>query len=123
MPPPAPVPEKSGADKLLSKIGESLGGKHATPVPPPAPKAEESIFDKIGDVVSGHRTTPPPAPAKEENLFDKLSTVISGKHEAPVATHGTISDKINSALGGGKKGEAEEGKLDKGEQRTCIFQS
>ena len=114
-PAPAPVPEKSGADKLLSKIGESLSGKYATPVPPPAPKKDESIFDKIGGVVSGHKPAPPAAPVKEENLFDKLSTVISGKHEAPIATHETISDKINSALGGGRKGEAEEGKLDKGE--------
>jgi len=97
-------------DSLFDKLGGALGGGKHTPPPPPAPKKEETLFDKIGDTLTGHKT-PPPQP-KEEHLLDKFTNVITGKKEEPPKPQG-ITDKINSALGGGAKGEAKEGKLDK----------
>jgi len=109
---PAPVvaapPPKE--DSLFDKLGEALGGSKHTAAPP-APKKEENLLDKIGDKLTGHKTPPPPP--KEENLLNKLTNVISGKKEEPPKPH-SVADKINSALGGGAKGEANEGKLDKG---------
>lgn len=114
--PPVAVSEQRTTDKLLSKLEEKLTGKQAPP-PPPAPKREETLVDKISDKLTGHKTPPPPP--KEAHLLDKLANVITGKEEHP-KPHG-IADKINNALGGGAKGEAQEDKLDKGTLSHCPF--
>ncbi|KAF8162722.1 hypothetical protein B0H34DRAFT_651785 [Crassisporium funariophilum] len=111
--PPVAVPQPKKDDGLFGKIGDVLGG-HKTPPPPPVaqPKKEEGLFDKIGDALGG-RKTPPPAAKKDEGLLGKLGDVISGKKDEPAAKPHGLADKLNHALGGGAKGEAEEGKLDK----------
>lgn len=121
VPAPASVTHQSSSDKILSMFSESIGGKPETHVatPAPAPKAE-NLFNKIGDALSGRKTPPPPPPpAKAENLIGKLSNVLTGTHVVPEPKHESISDKINSVLGGGNKGEAQEDKLDKG--KSCII--
>lgn len=105
---------------MLGKLSGTLSGDSHQPTPAPAPKKNEDIFSKIGDAISGHKTPLPPP--KEQNIFDKLSHVISGQGEQPAKPQG-LADKINNALGGGAKGEANEDKLDKGELSSTLFRS
>ncbi|PPQ65837.1 hypothetical protein CVT24_012064 [Panaeolus cyanescens] len=141
-PPPAPAP-KSTEEKIFGKISDVLGRKSTPPPPPPPPEPKkeglDAVFDKLGDVISGKKPTqaaPPPEPKKEgiEGLFDKIGNKITGKDEPPppppsliqkvsevviktddkpVEKPSGLGNKLNHALGGGAKGEAEEGRLDK----------
>ncbi|CAA7260952.1 unnamed protein product [Cyclocybe aegerita] len=110
-PPPAPVVQPKKEESVFDKIGDALSGRKTPPPPVAQPQKSDSVFDKIGDALSG-RKTPPPAPPKKDNLLDKIGDVLGGKKEEPAKPQG-LMDKLNHHLGGGAKGEAEEGKLDK----------
>ncbi|KAJ3500832.1 hypothetical protein NLJ89_g9618 [Agrocybe chaxingu] len=127
-PPPTAAVAQAQAKKdesIFDKLGDALSGRKTPPPPVVQPKKDESVFDKIaaqpqkldsvfdkiGDALSG-RKTPPPAPPKKDNLLDKIGDVLGGKKEEPAKPQG-LMDKLNHHLGGGAKGEAEEGKLDK----------
>ncbi|KAF9032970.1 hypothetical protein BJ165DRAFT_1516463 [Panaeolus papilionaceus] len=138
----APPQQAVKGEGLFDKISDALGGHHSTPAPPPpAPKKEgvDAVFDKLGGILGGSKPTaaaPPPEPKKQgvEGLFDKISDKITGKDEPPppppsfiqkvsevvikkddkiVEKPSSLGDKLNNALGGGAKGEAKEGRLDK----------
>ncbi|KAF9440328.1 hypothetical protein P691DRAFT_129854 [Macrolepiota fuliginosa MF-IS2] len=112
-------------DFLKNLAHEGHSGSHDKPhdpAPAAAPQREDSgdnIFEKIGDALKGQKKppTPPPPPPKPEGLFDKISDVLHGGHHEEPPKPQTLGDKIgskvNDALGGGARGEAEEGHLDK----------
>ncbi|KAF8959753.1 hypothetical protein BDZ97DRAFT_1906119 [Flammula alnicola] len=125
-PPPAsvavPAPAPAKYESVLDIIGDALSGDShkTTPYAPavavPHKATSDDLLSKLGETFTGKHTAPAPAPSApkttQEQLLDKLSSVISGKKEEPAKPHG-LADKINNALGGGAKGEAQEGKLDK----------
>lgn len=126
--PSQPTHTQPEHQSLFDKFGDAvdtLSGKTHTPPPPPPPKKSENIFDRINDALNfGEAPPPPPPPPKSEGIFDKISDVLhAGRSEEPPKpqTFGDkVEDKLNSALGGGSRGEAKEGHLDKG---SCCFTS
>jgi hypothetical protein len=125
---PAPVvtapPPSKKQNSLFNKLGDALGGsKHtAAPLAPafavPEQRTADKLLSKREETLTGKQAPPPPP--KEEHLFNKIANVITGKKEEPPIPHG-IAEKINYALGGGAKGEAQEDTLDKGTPSLCLF--
>lgn len=97
--------QKKEEESLFNRIGDKISGRK-TPPPPPPPAKAENIFDKIGSAL-GRPPTPPPAPEKTD-LFSKITDTLSGRKDESAKPQ-SLGDKINHALGGGAKGEAEEG--------------
>ncbi|KAF9528257.1 hypothetical protein CPB83DRAFT_814184 [Crepidotus variabilis] len=115
-PPPTvaqPPPNQHHSSSVFSHLEEAITGKKTPPPAPPAAPHHESVFDKFSEAITGKKTPPPPP--KEENLFDKVGNQIFGigKPAAHEQKPQGFGDKLNAALGGGAKGEMEEGKLDK----------
>lgn len=107
-PPPVAHPAPTKEESIFDKIGDALGGRKTPPPPPPPTAQHENFFDKIGGALGGKKTPPPPPPAEDNDLFSKLSSTLTGKKEEPAKPQG-LMDHFNHALGGGAKGEAEEG--------------
>lgn len=121
---PAPPPQPVKEHGVLDKIGGALSGKHDAK---PPPHASDSLVDQIGGALKGVHLS---KPEKEEGLVDKIGGVLGGKHDTKGQSHASLVDgltgsfshhdkpahekgglmgKLNSALGGGEKGEKKEG--------------
>ncbi|KAF8061784.1 hypothetical protein FPV67DRAFT_1586909 [Lyophyllum atratum] len=114
--PPVAAPAKD--EGLLDKI---LGSHHTSPPPPPvAVPKDDGLFDKIGSALHGHGTDAgkvpvlPPPPREDQGLLGRLGEAVGhhGRGEE-VKKPETLGDKISGVFGGGRKGEEEEGGLDK----------
>jgi len=103
------VPATHRDENILSKLTDALSGKQDPPPRPPAP-AKHDLVHKLTEVVTGKPATPPPS--AKHGLVQQLTEVVTGHKQEQPRPHGLV-DKLNNALGGGAKGEAEEGKLDK----------
>ncbi|KAF5386710.1 hypothetical protein D9615_002072 [Tricholomella constricta] len=133
---PAPAHPKEDSKShshrdLFNKIGSALAPQ-PTAHTQPANQAPENnnVLGKIGSALAAHSSSPSPnsqqaqqqsqQPKKEGGIMGSLSllgSVVGGsgkqeKQKVEPAKQG-LGDKINSALGGGRKAEEKEDTLDK----------
>ncbi|KIK64363.1 hypothetical protein GYMLUDRAFT_220855 [Collybiopsis luxurians FD-317 M1] len=95
---------------MFSKLG--LGNEPVNAAPTKA--NEESLLDKLGSQMHLSGDSATQALLKEETLAEKIESSLHHKRPEDKVHHGGgISDKIQSALGGGSKAEESEDDLDK----------
>ncbi|KAF8172088.1 hypothetical protein BJ912DRAFT_1047345 [Pholiota molesta] len=135
--PPVTAPPKH--DSVLNKLSDALNKSHPTPPPPSSPilpqpqlnttrkaqrrpdrrfsptharartKEKRGHFSKIGDAISGTRRRRRRRRTRISSTSSRMRSLARGSSRQAARTR----DKINSAFGGGAKGEANEDTLDK----------
>jgi len=116
-PQPQPQPQtRSESGGLMDKIGSVFEGHHPPPPPPPQKHEDGGLLGKLTGALEGHHPpAPPPQKHEDEGLLGKLTGALEG-HNKPAqegSGSGGLMGKVNSALGGGHKGEKNEDPLDK----------